>query len=133
MPVITAIGSSCLVSRDTLVDINPTFENDANIVPMPPDQSGFSNCEKVVERDVKVDRKKAQSICMHLGVRSANVVSYDALFSTTIEEQQSFSAMFDHRQSNPYVCPRWLWYFEERRDAAPMISPATVSEIENPI
>ena len=59
VPVITAIAGSCLVSRDTLADINPTFENDTNIVPIPPEQSAFSNCEKVVERDVEVYRKKA--------------------------------------------------------------------------
>jgi hypothetical protein len=57
--VITAIASSCLVNRDTLADINPSFENDTNIVPMPPDEVAFSNCEKAVERDVEVYRKKA--------------------------------------------------------------------------
>jgi hypothetical protein len=58
MPVTTAIASSCLVARDTLADINPTFESDTHIVPTPPEQSAFSNCEKVVERDVEVYRKK---------------------------------------------------------------------------
>ena len=109
MPVITAIASSCLVDRDTLADINPTFELDTNIVPTPPEQSASSNREKVVERDEEVYRKKAQSICMHYGVRSANVVSYNAQFSATIKEQQAICRMFDHRQSNPHVCPRWLW------------------------
>ena len=97
------MASYCLVSRDALGNINPAFENDANIVPIPPEQSAFSNCEKVVERDVEVYRKKAQSICMHLGVRSANVVRYNAQFSATIKEQQAICRMFDHRQSNPYV------------------------------
>ncbi len=107
VPVITAIASSCLVNRDTLADINPSFEFDTNIVPIPPEQSAFSNCEKVVERDVEVYRKKAQSICMHLGVRSANVVSYNAQFSTTIKEQQAICRMFYHRQSNlRYAAPR---------------------------
>ena len=78
MPVTTAIASPCLLSRDTLADINPTLESDTNIVPIPPDQSAFSNCEKVVERDVEVYRKKAQSIRMYVGVRSANVVSLNA-------------------------------------------------------
>jgi hypothetical protein len=94
---------ACLINRDKLADINPSFENDTNIVPIPPRESAFSNCEKVVERDVEVYRKKAQSICMHLGVRSANVVSYNAQFSATIKEQQAICGMFDHRQSNPYV------------------------------
>jgi hypothetical protein len=103
VPVITAIASPCLVNRDPLADINPSFENHTNIVAMPPEQSAFSNCEKVVERDVEAYRKKAQSICMHLGVRSADVVSCNAQFSATIKEQQSIGRMFDHRQSNPYV------------------------------
>jgi hypothetical protein len=92
-----------LVNRDTLADINPSFESDTNIIPMPPVQSTFSNCEKAVERDEKAYRKKAQSISMHLGVRSADVVSYNAQFSATIKEQQAIYRMFDHRQSNPYV------------------------------
>ena len=59
MPLITAIAGACLVNRDTLADIKPSFENDTNIVSMPPEQSAFSNCEKVVERDVEMYRKKA--------------------------------------------------------------------------
>jgi hypothetical protein len=51
-----------LVSRDTLADINPSFKDDTNIVPMPPEQSAFSNGEKVIERDEEAYRKKAQSI-----------------------------------------------------------------------
>ena len=133
MPVTTAIASSCLVSRDTLVDINPMFENDTNIVPMPPEQSAFSNCEKVIERDVEVYRKKPQSICMHLGVRSADVVSYDAPFSTTIEEQRSFCRMFDHRQSNPYVCRAGFGTLRNGVMQLRRYRSAIVSEIGNPI
>jgi hypothetical protein len=48
-----------LVSRDPLADIKPSFEKDPNIVPMPPEQSAFSNCEKAIECDVEVYRKKA--------------------------------------------------------------------------
>ena len=73
------------------------FENDTNIVPMPPEQSAFSNGEKVVERDVEAYREKAQSICVHLGARSADVVSFNAQFSTAIKEQQSFRVMFYHQ------------------------------------
>ena len=87
MPVLTATASSCLVS--TLADINPMFKGDGNIVTMPPKQSAFSHCEKVVECDEEAYRKKAQPICMHLGVRSANVISYNAQFSPTIKEQQA--------------------------------------------
>ena len=59
VPLITTIASACLVERDTLADIKPSFENDTNIVSMPPGESAFSNCEKVVERDVEVYRKEA--------------------------------------------------------------------------
>jgi hypothetical protein len=59
VPVITAIANACLDSRDTLANIKPSFENDTNIVPVPPEKSAFSNCEKVVERDVEVYRKEA--------------------------------------------------------------------------
>ena len=64
-----------LVNRETLADINPAFESDADIVQMPPEQSAFCNGEKVIERDEEVYRNEAQSICMHSGVRSANVIS----------------------------------------------------------
>jgi hypothetical protein len=37
VPVIIAIASACLVNRGTLADIKPSFENDTNIVPMPPE------------------------------------------------------------------------------------------------
>jgi hypothetical protein len=57
--LITAIASACLVSRDTLADIKPSFKDDTNIVPTPPREPAFSDCEKVVEGDVEVDRKKA--------------------------------------------------------------------------
>jgi hypothetical protein len=59
VPVITAIASARLVNRDTLADIKPSFENDTDVVPMPPEEAAFSNCEKVVERDVEAYRKKA--------------------------------------------------------------------------
>ena len=59
MPLITTIASACLVNRDTLADIKPSFENDTKIVSMPPEEAAFSNREKVVERNVEVYRKKA--------------------------------------------------------------------------
>jgi hypothetical protein len=62
VPVIAAIASACLVSRDTLADIKPSFKDDTNIVPTPPREPAFSDCEKVVERDVEVYRKETQSI-----------------------------------------------------------------------
>ena len=59
MPLITAIASAFLLNRDTLGDIKPSFENDTKIVPISPRETAFSNCEKVVERDVEGYRKKA--------------------------------------------------------------------------
>ena len=69
----------------------------------PPSEAALSNCKKVIERDVEVYRKKAQSIGMHDGARSAYVVSHNGHFSAAIKEQQAIHGMFDHRQSNPYV------------------------------
>jgi hypothetical protein len=88
VPVATAIARSCSLSRDTRADINPTFELDTNIVPIPPEQSAFSNCEKVVERDVEIYRQQAQSIRMYQSARLAHVISHNAQFST-VEEQQA--------------------------------------------
>jgi hypothetical protein len=119
--VITAIASPCLVNSDALADINPMFENDTNIVPMPPEQSAFSNGEKVVERDVEAYREKAQSICMHLGVCSGDVVSNNTQFPAMVAEQQPVYTIVSHRSSNLYVA-RAGFGTEERRDAAPTIS-----------
>ncbi len=103
--MITCLASAIarLIDRDPLADINPPFEFDTYIVPISPEQPASYNCEKVVERDVEVYRKKAQSIRMHLSVRSANVVSYNPQFSTTIKEQKTIGGMFVHVQSNRYV------------------------------
>lgn len=61
-----AIGTSersvRLVKGDTLMDINPSFENDSHVVPSPRNETAFANCEKVVERDVEIYRKKSQSV-----------------------------------------------------------------------
>ena len=46
-------------------------------------------------------REETQSISMHYGLRSANVVSHNAQFSAVTKEQQAIHAMFDHGQSNP--------------------------------
>ena len=62
VPLITAIAIACLINRDTLADIKPSFENDTNIVATPPPESALSNRVKIVERDVEIYRKQAQSI-----------------------------------------------------------------------
>jgi hypothetical protein len=62
VPLITAIAIACLINRDTLADIKPSFENDTNVVATPPPESALSNRVKIVERDVEIYRKQAQSI-----------------------------------------------------------------------
>ncbi|MGB9170198.1 MAG: hypothetical protein WCC35_01255, partial [Bradyrhizobium sp.] len=54
--------SRYLIERYASLDIKPSFKDDTNIVPIPPRESASSNCEKVVERDVEMYRKEAQSI-----------------------------------------------------------------------
>jgi hypothetical protein len=51
--------SACLVEHNALTDIKPSFENETNIVAVPPHESAFSNCVKIVERDVEIYRKQA--------------------------------------------------------------------------
>ena len=53
------LKSAGLVKHDALANIKPSFENDTNIVAVPPQQSAFSNCVKIVECYVKVYRKQA--------------------------------------------------------------------------
>jgi hypothetical protein len=93
--------SVCSIERDASADIQPSFKDDTNIVPIPPREPTFSNRVKIVERDVEGYRKKAESICMHQGARSANVVSHNAYFLTATKEQQAIYRLLDHLQSNP--------------------------------
>jgi hypothetical protein len=60
VPLITIAGAiACLINRDTQADIKPSFENDTNIVAIPPHESALSNRVKIVERDVEIYRKQA--------------------------------------------------------------------------
>jgi hypothetical protein len=43
-------------------NIDPYLEIDADIVSMPPGEPTSADCSKVVERDVKIYRKKPESI-----------------------------------------------------------------------
>jgi hypothetical protein len=88
-----------LVELDTLMDIKPSFENDSNVVPPPPNETTFANCEKVVERDVEMDRKKSQSVWMQSSASLADVVA-DAGAHFFAEEKQSLDRLSDHLQSN---------------------------------
>jgi hypothetical protein len=85
-----------LIQHDGLVAIEPGFKDDADVVPVPLREPTFSNCEKIVERDVEIYRKETQAVCMHFGVRSANVVSYNVPFSASVKEQQAIHVMSDH-------------------------------------
>ena len=64
LPFLPSVGerSVYLIEGDVLADIKPSFKDDTNIVPIPPLELASSNCEKVVERDVEVYRKEAESI-----------------------------------------------------------------------
>ena len=62
MSVITAIARFCSADRETPADIKPSFENDTNIVPVPPNKAAFSNCDRVVKRDVEIYWKKSQFV-----------------------------------------------------------------------
>lgn len=48
--------------RNTLMGIDPCFENDTNVVLVSPNEAAFADREKVVERDVEIYRKKSQSV-----------------------------------------------------------------------
>ncbi len=80
---------------------DPFLENDADVVSISPGKSTSANCSKIVECDVKIYRKKPESIRMHLGADLRNVVS-DArmLLASPAEEQQAVHQLFDHLQSN---------------------------------
>jgi len=43
-------------------EINPSFENDTNVVMAPPSEATFANCEKVVKSDVEIHRKNSQFV-----------------------------------------------------------------------
>jgi hypothetical protein len=78
------------------VDVNPSFKGDTDIIPTPPEQPALSNREKVIEGDVEIYWKKAQSVCVHYGARPAYVVSLNAESPATIIKQQASYGMFDH-------------------------------------
>ena len=61
----------------------------------PTEKSAFCNCEKAIEREVEIYRKKAQSVGVHHGVRPANVVSLNAQFAANVKEQQASDGMLD--------------------------------------
>jgi hypothetical protein len=109
----TAARSARPVERYTLANINPSFKEDADIIPTSPEQPAFCNCEKAVERDVKIYRKNAQSVDVYNGANPANVVSLNAQFPANVKEQQAGYGMFDHVALQSVLWPRWLWHFRK--------------------
>jgi hypothetical protein len=82
-------------------NIYPFLEIDDDIVSMPPGEPTSANCSKVVECEVKIYRKKPESIRMHSGADLGNVVSDARMhLSSPAEEQQAVHRLFDHLQSN---------------------------------
>jgi hypothetical protein len=47
---------------DVRSDIDPSVENDPDVVSMSPGELAFANCSKVVERDEKIYRQKPELI-----------------------------------------------------------------------
>jgi hypothetical protein len=94
--------------------MHPFLERDADPVLIPPDQPASANRSKLVERDVKIDRKRPQSIAMDSGAGLRDVVSRTWVqFPPPAEEQQSVLRSFDHGSPVLSTLPRWLWHFEE--------------------
>jgi len=42
-------------------EVYPSFESDAEIISIPPDESAYADCSIVVERDVEIHREKSKS------------------------------------------------------------------------
>jgi hypothetical protein len=70
---------------------------------------------------------------MHSGACSAYVVRHNGNFSPAAKEQQAIHGMFDHRQSNPYVCRAGFGTLRNGVMQLRRYRSAIVSEIGNPI
>jgi len=60
---------------DVRLDIDPSFENDSDMVSAPPGQLASADRSKVVERDEKIYRKKPEFIRIHSGAGLGDVIS----------------------------------------------------------
>jgi hypothetical protein len=82
-------------------DIDPFFENDTDVVSIPPGEPAFADRSKAVERDVEIYRKRPESIRINSGAGSGDVVSDTCVqLSAPAEEQQAVHRLSDHLQSN---------------------------------
>jgi hypothetical protein len=50
------------IQRDVRSNVDPSFENDTDMIPAPPGQLTSANRSKVIERDEKIRRKKPEFI-----------------------------------------------------------------------
>jgi hypothetical protein len=50
------------IQRDVRSNVDPSFENDTDMIPAPPGQLASANRSKVIERDEKIRRKKPEFI-----------------------------------------------------------------------
>ena len=84
---------------NTLIGINPSLKSNADVVAVPPNEAAFTNCEKVVKRDVEVRWQKSQLVGMKLRASLAHVIA-DAGAHFSAKEKQSTNWLSDHLQSN---------------------------------
>jgi hypothetical protein len=48
--------------RDTQIGINPSLENDTDVIPVSPSEAASANRQKVIEGYVELFRKNSQSV-----------------------------------------------------------------------
>jgi hypothetical protein len=100
--------------------IDPSFENDPDMVATPPGELASADRSKVVERDEKIYRKKPEFIRIHSGANLGDVVSDARMhLSSPAEEQQAVHGLFDHLQVQSSVRSRagfgTSWSLQQRR------------------
>jgi hypothetical protein len=94
--------------------IDPFFEDDAELVPIPPCEPTFANCLKIVERDVEIYRQNPEPVRIYPGAMLGDVVSDASVqFPGPAEEQPAVHRLFDHLQPIFSTSPRWLWHYKE--------------------
>jgi hypothetical protein len=82
-------------------DIDPSVENDPDVVSTPPGKLASDDRSKFVERDEKIYRQKPKLIWIHSGANLGDIVSDARMqLSSPAEEQQAIHRLFDHLQSD---------------------------------
>jgi hypothetical protein len=59
---LNSLGRAGIRNGNVRSDIDPSFENDPEIVSMPPGELASCDRSKIVERDVKIYRKKPEFV-----------------------------------------------------------------------